>query len=117
MDQLEISAGRGRSGARILRLRGVLTLLTLSDFQNTVRAETSALLIIDATDLQYMDSAGLGSLLGAFASCQRNDRAFAVTGASDRIQTLFRVTHVDTMLPTYASVEDAEAKCASAAGA
>ncbi len=115
MDQLEISSSDGRNGARILRLRGVLTLLTLFDFQKTVRGEAAGPLILDLADLQYMDSAGLGAILGAFASCQRHNRAFGVTGASERIQTLFKVTHVDTVLPAYASVEDAETAAAAKA--
>ncbi len=117
MDQLEISTSIGKNGAHILRLRGVLTLLTLFDFQKTVRGETAGPMILDLAELQYMDSAGLGAILGAFASCQRHNRAFGVTGASERIKTLFQVTHVDTVLPSYATLEDAEAAAGAAAKA
>jgi anti-anti-sigma regulatory factor len=64
-----------------------------------------------------MDSAGLGSILGMFVSCQRTGRGFAVAGAADRIVTLFKVARVDTFLPIFATLEAAEQTLAKAAGA
>src|SRR5262249_49586642 len=48
------------------------------EFQNTARSETSRPIIVDLTDVPYMDSVGLGSILGVFASCQRTSRGFAL---------------------------------------
>jgi anti-anti-sigma factor len=64
-----------------------------------------------------MDSAGLGSILGLFASAQRKQIGFAVAGASERIVTLFKVTHVEDVLPSYLTVTDAETSLAKAASA
>jgi hypothetical protein len=55
----------------------------------------------------YMDSAGLGAMLGVLASCQWQDRGFAVSGLSERIRTLFQVTHVDGLIPVFSTAEDA----------
>jgi len=97
------------SGAKIMRLTGALTLQTLFDFQDVVRGETEKSIIIDLAGVPYMDSAGLGSIVSAYTSCQRTGRGFAVVGLSDRIRTLFQVTHVDGLLPCFASLELAEA--------
>jgi anti-anti-sigma factor len=117
MEELQITAADGQNGARILTLQGPLTLRTIFDFQATARQEGSSPLIIDVSGVPYMDSAGLGSILGLFASAQRKQIGFAVTGVSDRILTLFQVTHVEDVLPSFATVADAEASLAKAAGA
>ena len=100
------------SGARIVKMIGALTLRTLFDFQQTVRQETTKAVILDLSGVSYMDSAGLGSVISVFTSCQRNNRAFAVTGMNERINTLFAVTHVDGLLPCFATLPEAEASIA-----
>ena len=101
------------SGARIMKLTGPLTLQTLFDFQDVARRETSKPVIIDLTAVPYMDSAGLGSIVSAFTTSQRNGHGFAITGLSDRIRTLFQITRVDQLLPIFASLELAEASVTS----
>ena len=102
-------------GARILKLTGPLTIQTLFDFQQMVRDETTKPIIVDISGVPYMDSAGLGCVVSAYTSCQRNQRAFGVTGLTDRIKTLFAVTHVDGLLPCFDSLEAAEASVKASA--
>lgn len=99
----------GASGAKILKLCGPLTIQTLFNFQHAVRAETGKALIVDISKVAYMDSAGLGCIIGAFTTCQKNHRSFAITGITDRIKSLFAVTRVDGLLPCFESLEAAEA--------
>jgi len=117
MEELRITAADARNGARILKLDGPLTLRTLFDFQAMAREQAAASLILDLTGVPYMDSAGLGSILGLYASAQRRAAGFAVAGAAERIMTLFQVTHVEDVLPSYATVADAEESLAKAATA
>jgi anti-anti-sigma factor len=97
------------SGAKVFKLIGPLTIQTLFDFQHLVREETTKAIIVDLSNVAYMDSAGLGCLVSAFTSCQRSERGFAITGAGERIRTLFAVTRVEGLLPCFDSVQAAEA--------
>src|SRR5579871_219994 len=117
MDELKIGVESGSSGAAILRLEGPLTLHTLFDFQDLARKQASPALILDMSGVPYMDSAGLGSVLGVLASCQRHNRGFGVTGVSERIKTLFTVGRVDGLIPTFDSVAAAESRVAKSAPA
>jgi anti-sigma B factor antagonist len=117
MEEIELEITTGLGAVRILRLRGSLTLNSIFDFQNAARKETASAIIVDLGGVPYMDSAGLGAILGVLASCERTRRRFAIAGASERLQSLFRVTKVDTLLPAFASVEEAEARLSVAAGA
>jgi anti-sigma B factor antagonist len=108
MSELKLHVETTAAGVRVFRLLGPLTLNTLFEFQDMARANADLPVAIDLSGVPYMDSAGLGAILGVMASCQRKGRGFGIVGVTDRIQTLFRVTHVDGLIPTYASVETAE---------
>jgi anti-sigma B factor antagonist len=98
------------SGAHVMKLNGPLTIRTLFDFQTVSRREMTKPTIIDLTGVPYMDSAGLGCVVSVFTSCQNKGLGFAVCGLSSRLQTLFEVTHVSTILPIFNTLEAAEAE-------
>ncbi|MGD0842233.1 MAG: STAS domain-containing protein [Candidatus Acidiferrales bacterium] len=107
---LEMQSQAGsKDGERIIRLTGVLTIHTLFNFQSAVRAETSPALVLDFSGVSYVDSAGLGAIVGALLSYQKAGRKFLLAGVNDRVTALMSMTNVQKMMPTFASVELAEA--------
>ncbi len=107
-ENLKIDTLDSASGAKILKLDGPLTLQSLFDFQEVVRSENTKPIILDLTGVPYMDSAGLGSVIGSYAGCQRTGRGFAISGISDRVNVLFTMTQVNGLLPCFDSLEAAE---------
>ena len=108
-ENLQIEIVQSPKGAKILRLTGPLTIGTLFDFQDVSRQDHGAPVILDINGVPYMDSAGLGSVISLFASSQRTNRNFGIIGVSDRIRTLFEVTHCDGLLPCYETLDQADA--------
>lgn len=104
---LESVAGQA-PGCRILRLNGPLTLNTLFEFQNTLRADPPLALILDLTGVPYMDSAGMGAIINNFVSCQRAGRKMIVAGVNGRVLELFKMTKVDGLLIMKNTVAEAE---------
>jgi anti-sigma B factor antagonist len=98
-----------REDVRVLKLAGPFTLAAVFDFQAEIRTEPPRVLILDLTDVPYMDSASLGSILGLHVSCQKEGRYYALVGVSDRLKTLFKVSGVDGLLSIYPTVLQAEA--------
>jgi len=97
------------AGERILKLTGPFTLSSLFEFQDAMRTNRPPITIIDLADVEYMDSAALGSLMTLHVSCQQHGRHYALVGASDRLQTVFRVSGVGSILASYPTLADAEA--------
>lgn len=95
-------------GSRILRLTGPLTLQNLFEFQSTLRTDPPAALILDLSNVPYMDSAGMGSIINYYVSCQRNGRKLVVAGVNGRVLELFKMTKVDGLLPLAPTVAEAE---------
>lgn len=108
-EDLKIELLDSPRGARVIRITGPLTLRTLFEFQEAARQELVKPVVIDIAGAPYMDSAGLGAVISIFASCQRTTRGFGIIGVSQRIHSLFQVTHVDGLLPCFESLEAAEA--------
>ena len=102
-----------RAGETILSCTGPFTIQTLFSFQSAARELGSAgLLIVDLTKVPYMDSAGLGALVGAFVSGRKSDRRMALVGAGERIMALIRMSNLEQFFPLYASRAAAESALA-----
>lgn len=109
MEKLNIARTVGaRSDITILRLQGPLTLQTLFDFQSVIRQPGIGNTIIDLSEVPYIDSAGLGVILSHWAHTQRSGDKFAIAGISERVQVLFDLTRVNTLLPCFATAGQAE---------
>jgi len=94
-------------GVRILRLSGPFTLTCIWEFQSKVRAGAEHTTIVDLTEVPYMDSAALGSVMGLHVSCQRLQRKYGLVGVGQRMLTLFEVSGVKGLLVTFPTLDDA----------
>jgi anti-sigma B factor antagonist len=95
-------------GQRILSLNGALVMTTVFEFQSTVRADTSRSLIIDFTNVPYVDSAGIGALVGAYVTRQKGGRSLALVAVSERIHNALQVTRVEQFFRFFDSISAAE---------
>jgi anti-anti-sigma factor len=107
---LEIEKTEEESGSVVIRLHGPLLLGNFFPLQTMVRSDTSNLLIIDLADMPYIDSAGIGCLVGAHVSRENSGRKLVLVGANDRLLTSLKVTKVDQLFSFALSVEQARAQ-------
>ncbi|HEY1578347.1 MAG TPA: STAS domain-containing protein [Terracidiphilus sp.] len=63
--------------------------------------------IFDLTDVPYLDSCGLGLIVGHFVRCQNKGVRFVVAGAGPRVIQLFKTTKVDHLFPMTGTVDEA----------
>lgn len=108
-DTLRIDDQPGtQPGQRVLRLHGALVMATVFGFQSTVRADTSRALIIDFANVPYVDSAGIGALVGAYVTRQNGGRSLALVSVSERIHHALEVTRVEQFFRFFDTVAAAE---------
>lgn len=81
-------------GQRVLRLTGPLVISNLFDFQSKVRADNSRTLFLDFTNVPYIDSAGIGALVGAYVNHQKDGCRLYLVGATQRVRDALQVTRV-----------------------
>ena len=92
------------NGQRTLRLKGPLIMTTLFEFQSKVRTDKSRNLILDFTDVPYVDSAGIGALVGAYVTHHR--KGLFLVGVSDRVRAALQITHVEQFFRFFNSLEE-----------
>jgi anti-sigma B factor antagonist len=109
LDTMQMTASPGRrEGLRILSLKGPLNIHTIFDFQNAVRAEDAQGLVVDMTAVPFVDSAGLGAMVGAVVNLQKAGRKIAFAAMNVQVEALVDMTHLNPVLRNFATVEDAE---------
>ena len=80
---------------RILKLTGPLTIATLYEFQSLIRSNSAPQLILDFTNVPYIDSAGVGALVGAYVRHQKEGHSVTLAGVNDRVRGTLKVTQVE----------------------
>jgi len=91
----------------VLRLKGPLTTENLSPFQNAMRRESGSTMILDLTEVPYVDSAGLGSLVSAYVSHSKAGRRVVLSGVNKRVLKLFEITKIEPLFLIFPTTWDA----------
>lgn len=107
-----VSATGAREGQKVLRLKGPLNIHTIFEFQTAVRSETSPMLIVDFSEVPFIDSSGLGALVGANLAMQKTNRRLALAAMNPQVKALLDMTNVGQYFTAYPTLEAAEAASA-----
>lgn len=65
--------------------------------------------IVDISEVPYVDSSGLGILVGSAGRVREAGGQFRIVGMQDSVRRLFRITEVDVVLELEETVEEARA--------
>jgi len=95
----------------LLRLEGVIKLGESAQFfaQTLERAlsDDQGHVLIDFSRINYMDSTGIGELVGYLGRFRETKRKLILINPSDRIRKLLHVAHLDDLFPTYDTLDAA----------
>ena len=85
-----------RDGARVVRCSGRLTVDNTDLLKTEVRKliPGAQCIVLDLTDLTYMDSSGLGTLVGLYVSCKTAHCSLELINLSKRVRELLGLTNV-----------------------
>ncbi|HEX4577659.1 MAG TPA: STAS domain-containing protein, partial [Edaphobacter sp.] len=78
-----------------------MTISTMFGFQNEFRAATPQVMIVDMSEVTYMDSAGLGLIMNYYVAATDHGRKLLLAGVNDRVKALFEMTKVQSVLTTF----------------
>jgi anti-sigma B factor antagonist len=111
---MQIRKKQTDSGTTIVELEGMLVLGQESrSVESTVEKlvqDGKKKIIVDLTKVSYVDSSGVGVLVGSLGHCKRGGGAMRLTGVRDNILKIMQLTRVDQVLPVDTSLEEAEQK-------
>src|SRR5579872_595095 len=93
----------------IMRVEGRFVTPTDPDYLRSNMEELKRLnrgsVLLDLTAMPYIGSTGIGFIVGIFSSVTLNGGQFVLVGLQPRVQELFRLTRLGTIIPMVCDVE------------
>jgi anti-anti-sigma factor len=96
--------------AGVLRVLGRLTMGAAAELKAAVDREVAAgrlLVVVDLAGTTFLDSSGLGALVGGLRSARAAGGDLRIAGAGLQVRTVLELTTMDRVLRPYDDVEDA----------
>jgi anti-sigma B factor antagonist len=104
-------ASRQVDGLTILDLRGKITLgegsVTLRDAIRNLISNGSKCILVNLGEVTYMDSSGLGELVGAYTSAMNQGASLKLLKLTKRVHDLLQITKLYTVFDIYDDEESA----------
>lgn len=95
----------------LLRIAGVIKLGQSARFfanaLKSVLAEEGSHVMVDLSGIDYIDSTGIGELVGHLVKLQSCRRKLILIHPSERVRKLLRIAQVESLFPTYDNAEAA----------
>lgn len=94
----------------VIRPRGRLNLLAAPRLRQMVAAsvgEGRPRIVVDLSGTTFMDSSGLGALVGGLKSARQGGGTLRIACLAPQVEMVLTLTNLDRVLRAYASVEDA----------
>lgn len=102
---------REKDNVRILEVKGkVMGGPDATLFQDTLKAQIAKghkRFIFDLGGVDWMNSSGLGILIGGYTTIKNAGGELKLSAVTDKIRSLFMITKLVTIFDTYESVEEA----------
>src|SRR5512147_2397811 len=118
---MELSlAARTVSEHTVLEVGGEIDVYTAEKLRGRLRDIVNSgekHVVVDLTKVEFLDSTGLGVLVGAHRRLRARDGSLDLVCPHERLLKVFRITGLDSVFAIHASVEDATSGGAAARAA
>ena len=105
---LEINVEPGEGQYHVCKLSGEVDAYTVGEFRDALSSIADVhWLIIDLSDVPFMDSAGLGALIGGIRRVREADGDVAVISTTASLNRLLHTTGFDRIVPVCESLAEA----------
>ncbi len=111
---------RNVAGVPVLAVSGEIDIYTAPLFKQAVVkvvAEGNNHVVIDLSEVTFMDSSGFGTLLGATRRLRPSGGGLHLAHANSTIQRMLRLTRLDSIIDVHDTVDDAVRAVQQGAGA
>jgi anti-sigma B factor antagonist len=101
----------------LLRVEGIVRMGESAEFLaqtlEKLLAEESGNVLVDLARINYIDSTGIGELVGYFGKFREKERRLVLVSPAERIRKLLAIAKLDAVFPTY---DDLDAALAAEGG-
>lgn len=107
---VKIAIEQRGAGVAVARVTGRLDFAAAQEARGQFGAAIAAggrTLIVDLGRVEFVDSAGLGSLIGGMRAARQAGGDLHIANPTDQVKTLLSLTSLDRVLKVYPTVEGA----------
>jgi len=112
MGNFQISSEKLVDGIIVIKLAGMLDVFNLDDLKRYIRSLSAGskqyLVTIDLGAVDYIASSGWSVLITSRRALLRQGGDMSIFGMREGILRVYKAMHVETMLPSAGSMDDAE---------
>lgn len=102
---------RNHGDHTVLRVEGVVRMGESAQFLaqtlDKLLAEGRGNVLVDLERINYIDSTGIGELVGYFGKFKEKGRRLILVKPADRIRKLLEIAKLDAVFPTYSELDEA----------
>lgn len=99
-----------RTDLAIIRVVGRLNMVTAPRLRDLVTDSVTSgktRLVVDLANVEFMDSSGLGALIGALKSTRQAGGDLRIAAPSEQVMMVLQLSNVDRILKPYENADDA----------
>ena len=109
-EQLELTVRRASGNVPVIDLRGEVDVYTAPKFKTSMIElidEGNYHIIVNLSNVQYMDSAGLGALVSGLKRVREHEGSINLVSPTVPVQRVLDITRLSKILTIYASEQQA----------
>ena len=99
-----------RADVAVIRPQGRLTMVHAADLRTVVGeviADGRTRIVVDLGDCQFMDSSGLGAVIGGLKAARQAGGDLRIAALQPQVMTVLQLTNLDRVLRPYGTVAEA----------
>ncbi len=99
--------------AIVLELRGEIDMKTSTGVKSKLQElfrDKPQVLVVDMTEVEFMDSSGLATLVGALKWCRTNNSELRLAGLAQGVRSVFEICRLETIFQIYDNLPEALSK-------
>lgn len=93
----------------VISIKGTLSIENISPFETLVNkhVENKDHILIDLSELTFIDSSSLGIIVVYFTKSEKNSRNFVLLNINPDIMQMFKITGLDKRIKIFRSLDEA----------
>ncbi|WIB01510.1 STAS domain-containing protein [Curtobacterium sp. MCBA15_012] len=101
---MDIQVHEVSSDTAVLECSGRLNMVSAGTFRETVATVVDggrARLVVELSGVEFMDSSGLGALVGCLKTARQAGGDLRIAAPSEQVQMVLKLSNIDKILRTY----------------
>ncbi len=106
---LSVSIREAEGGVAVVEAKGEIDMYTAQRLREVLRGALEKVnkVVVDLSEVRFIDSTGLGVLIGGLRRAREKGGDLVLASPSERVKRILEITNLTQVLPSFDQVEEA----------